>query len=330
VEKYVATLGATSQLFPPGGMFSYNNAGFCVLGRIVEVLRDKPYDDCLREHLFTPLGLTHAANGAHEAILHRAAVGHLQPTPDDDPVPAPVWALARSNAPAGAMLAMRPRDLIAFARMHMDGGAAADGTAVLSGDSVAAMQKAQVVLPPLGLMGTSWGLGWELFDWPGGPVIGHDGGTIGQSAFLRIVPERGVAIALLTNGGNPIALYLEIYRHLLAELAGVDLPALPTPPAEPHPVDATRYVGTYSCEIADLAVAQDADGRVWLTQTPKGAIAELVGSAERIELVHLEGDTFVPAEPQYGVHLPQVFLGDDGDGRALYVHSGRATRRVPA
>src|SRR6185369_11406532 len=32
VEKYVATLGTTSQLFPPGEMFSYNNAGFCVLG----------------------------------------------------------------------------------------------------------------------------------------------------------------------------------------------------------------------------------------------------------------------------------------------------------
>src|SRR5215472_19141005 len=90
VEKYVATLGDTAQLFAPGEMFSYNNAGFCVLGRVVEVLRDKPFDACLREHVFGPLGLKHVANGANEAILFRAAVGHLQATPDADPQPAPV------------------------------------------------------------------------------------------------------------------------------------------------------------------------------------------------------------------------------------------------
>jgi len=28
------------------------------------------------------------------------------------------------------------------------------------------------------------------------------------------------------------------------------------------------------------------------------------------------------------VHLPHVFLGDDGNGRSLYIHSGRATRRA--
>src|SRR5215467_638170 len=77
LEKYVATLGDTPQVFPPGERFSYNNAGYCVLGRLVEVLRGKPFDDCIRERLFVPLGLTHAANGPYEAILFRAAVGHL-------------------------------------------------------------------------------------------------------------------------------------------------------------------------------------------------------------------------------------------------------------
>ncbi|HEY7173943.1 MAG TPA: serine hydrolase domain-containing protein [Micromonosporaceae bacterium] len=328
VEKYVATLYEVGQLFEPGKMFSYNNAGFCVLGRIVEVLRNKPYDDCLREYVFGPLGLTHAATSAHEAILHRAAVGHIQPTPDVEPQPAPVWSLVRSNAPAGAALAMRPRDLLAFARMHLDGGNAADGTAVLTAESVKAMQQRQVELPNLGLMGTAWGLGWELFDWAGGPVIGHDGGTIGQSAFLRVVPDRNVAIALLTNGGNPFELYTEVYGRLLRELAGVTLPPLPKPPAEPERVDATRYVGTYSCDVADFVVSQDDDGRVWLEQVPKGILAEIGGEPERSELVHVEGDTFIPLEAQHGVHLPQIFLGDDGHGRAQYIHSGRATQRI--
>jgi CubicO group peptidase (beta-lactamase class C family) len=330
VEKYVATLDTDQQLFAPGEMFSYNNAGFCVLGRVVEVLRGKPFDQCLREQVVTPLGLTHVASGAQEAILFRAAVGHIRDDVDSEPQPAPVWSLARSNAPAGSMLAMRPRDLLAFARMHASGGVAADGTSVLTATAVKAMQEEQVKLPNLGMLGTSWGLGWEIFDWPGGTVIGHDGGTIGQAAFLRLVPDREVAIALLTNGGDAIGLYAEIYSHLLRELAGIELPARPTPPAQPQRFDAHRYVGTYACDVARLTVSQDEDGRVWLEHVPQGALAELVGQAERDELVRLDGDTLISVRSHHGMHQPHVFVGDDGSGRALYIHSGRAIKRVSA
>jgi CubicO group peptidase (beta-lactamase class C family) len=329
VQKYVETLTTDPQLFPPGEMFSYNNAGYCVLGRIIEVLRGKPWDQALREHLGAPLGLAHTATDANSAILFRAAVGHL-PNPDADglPVPAPMWSLVKSNGPAGAMLAMRPRDLLAFARMHLSAGKAEDGTQVLSAASVAAMQEPQVTLPPLGLMGTHWGLGWELFNWPGGLVFGHDGGTVGQSAFLRIVPGRDVAIALLTNGGNPIAVYFEVFRHLLKELADIDLPATPVPPATPRRLDATRYLGTYANSIGKTEITQDDDGRVWMTETPLGDLAELIGEVEKTELVHLENDTLIPATPKLGIYLPLVFTGDDGSGRSLYIHSGRATRRA--
>src|SRR3984885_1201118 len=329
VEKYVATLATDPQLFAPGEMFSYNNAGYCVLGRIVEVLRGKPFDQALRDHLFAPLGLTHAATDAYSAILFRAAIGHL-PNPEDpdgNPVPAPVYALVKSNAPAGAMLAMRPRDLLSFAAMHLNKGLAADGTRVLSEQSVAAMQTVQATLPPLGLMGDHWGLSWELFDLDGGRVFGHDGGTIGQSAFLRIVPGADLAIALLTNGGNPIGLYFEVYGHLLKELAATEIPAPPPPPAEPQRIDAAKYVGTYINSVGKSEVTQDEDGRIWMTDPPLGELAELVGAVERTELVHLEGDTLIPVEPKYGLHLPQVFVGDDGSGRALFIHTGRAMRR---
>jgi CubicO group peptidase (beta-lactamase class C family) len=327
VEKFVATLADTPQLFAPGTMFSYNNAAYSVLGRVVEVLRGKSYDECLREHLFAPLGLTHAATDAYAAILHRAAVGHIQPTPDAEPEPAPVWALVRSNAPAGSMLAMCPRDLLAFARMHVAGGTAADGTQVLSAASVKAMQQRQVELPELGLLGDAWGLGWELFDVPGGPVIGHDGGTIGQSAFVRVVPERDVAVALLTNGGNPIGLYPEIVAHVLRELAEVELPALPVPDGKTPLVDAARYVGTYSSSVGETVVSLDADGRLWAAKTPKGVFAQLGAAPERVELLGWRGDTLLPAEPLHGVHMPHAFVGDDGDGHALYLHTGRADRR---
>ncbi|MCR3749925.1 serine hydrolase domain-containing protein [Lentzea californiensis] len=324
VEKYVATLHDTPQLFAPGEMFSYNNAGYCVLGRIVEVVRGKSYDDCLREHLFAPLGLTHAAADAYEAILYRAAAGHLTHDEAAGPQTAPVWALVRSNAPAGSMLAMSPRDLLKFARMHMN-----DGAGVLSPESAAAMRQVQVQVPDLALMGDAWGLGWELFHYPRATVIGHDGGTIGQNAFLRLVPEHGVAVALLTNGGKTIDLYQAIFRHVLRELTGVELPAMPEPVAEPPRVDGERFTGVYVSAVSERVVTQDEDGRIWMEVVPKGIMAELSPeSAGRTELVPWRDDTLVAAEPVMGIHMPHAFVGDDGNGRALFLHTGRADRRV--
>jgi CubicO group peptidase (beta-lactamase class C family) len=330
LEKFVAVLGEVPQLFPPGERFSYNNAGYCVLGRLVEVLREKPYDVCLREHLAVPLGLTHTATSPYEAIMFRAAMGHVEAEPGQGLVPAPIWAMARSNAPAGSMLCMRPRDLLAFAEMHLNDGRAADGTQVLAPGTPARMQTREVDLPDLGLMGTSWGLGFERFDTPTGDIIGHDGSTIGQGAFLRMVPEAGVAVALLTNGGDMVSLYRDVVGHVLEELTDARLPALPEPPAHPERIDAARFVGTYSAEVFDLIVSQEDDGRIWIDQIPKGVFIEMGGQVERTELVHYRDDMLIPVEADRGMFMPHAFVGDDGAGHALYLHLGRAVRRAGA
>ena len=328
VEKYIGTLADVPQLFAPGERFSYNNAAFVVLGRIVEVLREKPYDVVLRERLIDPLRLQHVATNASEAIMFRAAVGHLPAEGSDEPVLAPTWSLVRSNAPAGAMLAMTASDLLGFAQAHIDGGRAPDGSRILTADAVRAMQQTHTELPELALMGAGWGLGWSLYDWDGGPVIGHDGGTIGQAAFLRVVPEKGVAVAILTNGGNPFDVYTTIMTHVLAELADVAVPTLPTPLDPPPAIDVSRFLGTYSSSVADSTVRRDDDGRVWLEKTMKGIFADLGPAPEPIELVPWRTDAMIPRVADHGVHLPHAFVGDDGNGNALYLHTGRTDRRV--
>ncbi|MFG1922993.1 serine hydrolase domain-containing protein [Cryptosporangium sp. NPDC048952] len=327
VEKYVDALHDVPQLFPPGEQFSYNNAGYCVLGRLVEVLREQPFDAALREHLITPLGLTHAATDAYEAIKYRAAMGHIEVEKGEGYVPAPIWAMFRSNAPAGAMLSMRPRDLVAFARMHLEDGRAGENQVVAAG-TAARMQEREVDLPELGLMGTSWGLGFERYDFPTGTIVGHDGNTVGQAAFLRLVPGTGVAIALLTNGGDAMSLYRDVFDRVLGDLTDVRLPALPTPPDEPATIDAERFVGTYSAKVFDLTVSQDADQRIWIEQVPKGFFEEIGGRAERTELVSYRPDMLIPVEADRGMYVPHAFLGDDGTGHALYLHLGRAIRRA--
>ncbi|MGA8113103.1 MAG: serine hydrolase domain-containing protein [Actinocatenispora sp.] len=329
VRRYVEdVLPTVAQLSRPGELHSYNNAGFVVLGRLVEVLRGASFHTALREHLAGPLGLRHIATTADEAILFRAAVGHVRSDPDSPLEPTSTWAIAHSNAPAGAMLAMSARDVLGFVRMHLAGGVAADGARVLSAHSAAAMRDEQVRVPRLEARPRFWGLGWMLLDWAGGTVIGHDGGTIGQSACLRVVPEAGVGVVVLANGGAAGPLARTVLGHVLGELSGVRVPDSITPPATPAPVtDPRRYVGRYEIRSVRIDVEADDDGRLLLTVTPLAEMVALM-RPERHRLVRHSDDTFVDVEERDGGHFSVCFLSEDSIGRARFVHVGRALPRV--
>ena len=330
VEKYVATLSDQEQLFPPGQHYSYNNAGFVVLGRIIEVLRGKGFDDCLTEYLIRPLGLTHAATGPYQAILHRAAVGHVRTDEKQAPKPTDVWALQRSTIPAGAMFAMSASDLMAFARLHIEGGIGPDGERLLSEQSVRAMQDTQITLPRITTCDQARGLGWELVDLDGGGrVIGHNGGTIGQGAFFRMVPELGLAFAVLTNGGNMRLVWRDIFARILRDLAGLEAPPEPVPDPAAQLPDVSRFLGRYTSAAEENIVRQDETGQVFIDYIPRGISAELGGQPESFEMLGYSGDVLISAERHFGSHFTAAFLGEDGEGRTPFLYGSRIARRVP-
>lgn len=328
IEKFVELLAEMPQTFPPGFMFSYNNAGYIVLGLLVERLREKTWEQALLEHIAVPLGLERVSPSPYEAILHRVAVGHMGQGEDGVSTPAPLWAMARSNEPAGSMLAMTARDLAGFARMHLTGGTAPDGTAVLSPSAVEAMRTTSIRLPVITGLGAAWGLGWEIDRDADVRLHGHDGNTIGQASYLRIAQDAQVAIVLLTNGGDGMGLLHDIVDPLLHTLTGQGLPAAPVPVEEPRLVDAAAYVGTYSNSIFDMELSQDDSGRVWLEQRPKGLLLEMGEQPSRDELISFGEDALIMREEKNGMHIVYTFLAPDADGRHAFVQFGRALART--
>jgi CubicO group peptidase (beta-lactamase class C family) len=329
VEKYVDAMRDLVQTSEPGAFFSYCNSGFVLLGRLIEHFRGMSWDAALRQHLTGPLGLTDTVTLADEAILRSNAVGHLPTGEDGAAQVAPVWFFSRALGPAGVVTAPA-REVAAFARMHLNDGKAPDGTQVLSPSSVKLMRELQVRLPDPWTLGDGWGLGWILYTLQEPPVIGHDGSTVGQQAYLRIVPDRDLVVVLLTNGGGMGALFGDLVRPLLSELAGATLNADAVLPPSPVDVDVTPFLGNYERAGVRMEITRDGEGQIVLQTLGTGPLSASLPQAPPTPLLVLDDHTLITAEPEkrLGRHITYTFLkpSDAGFG---YVHGGgRATPRV--
>ncbi|WP_370949684.1 serine hydrolase domain-containing protein [Amycolatopsis sp. cg5] len=306
IEKFVASLADADHPLEPGTLFSYSNSGYVVLGRLVEVLRGTHFHDVLRERLAAPLGLRTVATDTYEAILHRAAVGHVRS--GEALVPTDSWAVRYHCAPSGSHLAMSARDLLEFVRLH------------LTERTLATLREPHVEsVPDFGGGALGWGLGWMLHR---DGVVGHTGVSKGQKAFLRVAPSAKVAVAVLTNstGGAPLA--YEVFSEVLKDLACVETEPLPVPPANPALIDVDRMCGTYRTTRHDITLTSEGD-RSFLTYRPRGG-----GSEDRFEVVRFGDDSVITTEPTADGHQVVSLVGADRHGRARFLHYGAAAARI--
>jgi CubicO group peptidase (beta-lactamase class C family) len=132
---------------------------YVLLGRIIEVLDGQSWDQSLRDRLTGPLSATRTITLPEEAILHRAAVGHHRCR-----TPVRVWGLPRSIGPAG-LISAAAGDLLAFARLHLDGGITTEGKRLVTEASAAAMRSPCAAIPDFSAPGAAIGLGWRVIRW---------------------------------------------------------------------------------------------------------------------------------------------------------------------
>jgi len=305
VERYVALLGEVDRLFEPGTAYSYCNAGFVLLGRIIEILDGRTWDESLKVRLVERLGLAHTVTLPEEAILHRAAVGHLAA----DGTPVKTWQLPRSIGPAGLITASAG-DVLQFAKLH------------LTDDRYAAMHEPQVPFAS-GIGGFSdLGLAWRIYDWDGRRLFGHDGTTISQLAFLRIDPEARLIMCLLTNSGNGTTLFEPLATEIFTHYTGVGHPAPPQP--IDTPVD-DRHVGRYERASVRLDVVRREDRLVMKYEATGERLAfaeEPVQEYELYPTLPADGNHFVTREAPSHPWVPLTFTPTH-----LFT-SGRVTPRV--
>ena len=249
LTHFAASQTALPQLAAPGAVWSYNNAGFTIAGRIIEVVTGKRIHEALNELVVQPLGLRRTFSRTEEAVTYRFAAAHRSPS-GTLTVARPI---TRSSTVTAGGMWMSLADILAYAKFHLGDGTGRDGKPVLSRVSLEAMRK-----PRVKKIGTDdeMGLGWHLRK-VGGVMTASHGGTLGHISLLVLVPERHFALAVLTNHSNGWRLIQDVERAALKTLEGLSLDpshtighrglneTMPDAPLMASQPDPAPYLGTY-------------------------------------------------------------------------------------
>ena len=328
LENFVATtLPDLMQVAPPGKAWSYNNAGFSIAGRVIEVVTGTSVNRAMRDLVFQPLGLEHAGTTAGDFIVNRFAAGHT--TRDGKTILNRPFTPSVSVTAGGVGLCIT--DILTYARLHLGDGTAANGERVLTRESLEQMRA-----PQLRKQSTDddIGLAWHIRQV--GPVrtYGHGGTLGGHILLLEIVPERNFAIAILTNASTGWRLIQDVEREALKTYVGATyapnqaiahrglVETLPTVQPLARQPDFAPYVGTY-VRPSNSYVVRVEGAKVIVQDRPNSG-----GTARDHPIAFFGPDRAVVTDgPDRGQSIE--FVRDDG-GRVKWIRVvGRVAVRAP-
>lgn len=321
LARYVLKMAALPQMTPPGTLWSYNNAGFGLAGRVIELVTGQTYEAALRELLLEPLGLERSFIFSKDVMTYRFAVGHEVTA--DGPVVEREWALARASHAVGGIIAS-VRDQLRYARFHLGDGRTADGRQLLRPETMRLMQSAQVKAN----LDRQMGLSWILNEIAAVQLVLHGGATNGQLSAFILVPSRQFAITVLTNADRGAALNEEVTAWALKHYLGLVAPqpaqlTLAAKELEP-------YLGAYDAQLDRLELYV-ADGQLLVRMIPKGGFPHQDSPPGQTpppsRAVFYAADRIMALDAPLE-HLRAEFLRGE-DGRIAWLRTSRLHKRLP-
>ena len=185
---YLGLIARQPTVGEPGKQWNYSNAGYVLLGRIIENVSGENYFDYIRQHVFAPAGMADSGFGTLEDITPKLATGYFREGPFATSWKADWMKIPFKGSPAGDSYS-NTTDLLRFAKALHEGRLVKPATlAKMFDDEV-----------PAGPGGYAAGFGDRLSH--GHHIRGHAGGIEGTDANLQIVWETGAAVALTSNEG---------------------------------------------------------------------------------------------------------------------------------
>ena len=217
-ERQLRALSRLKITRPVGSQCEYSNFNYNILGLIVEVTSGEAYAEYIQNHIFDPLEMRHSHTSKAAAQKDGLAVGHRHWF--SFPFPVPNWPVPSGSLPSGQLISCA-EDMAHYLVAHLNGGRYFD-TEILSSAGIDEMHRGVKELKMGELSGGFYGMGWFEIDLGPEKTYSHGGNVPDFSAFMALVPEQKVGVALLLNAdpyGLPI-ITEEIGMGVTALLAG--------------------------------------------------------------------------------------------------------------
>ncbi|MFU8816122.1 MAG: serine hydrolase domain-containing protein [Pseudomonadales bacterium] len=313
--------------FPPGERHLYSNSGYILLAEIVTAVTGEPYADWMHRTVFAPLGMRSSRMQDNPLQIVPGLAPSYRRLGDEGEARE---SFARETLNSGVIgsgnLLTTAADLLRWA--HYLQRARIDGVPALERLS---RQPELTGQPPPG-----YGFGVSVGSHRGHRALHHGGANAGYRAHLLLLPDIGIAVAVLSNAGH---LDAEAIARLLADWAlrriGESVPDEADELTEgmlalAPPGGQDAYVGMYLLENGVLLRVREVSGRLvmLITGSPHalswdgGHGYRLPGSQGRLEF-SLDAETQASAVT---LVLPQARLR--GERREALVLEPRQLRAL--
>jgi CubicO group peptidase (beta-lactamase class C family) len=205
--------------FEPGTSFYYSNAGFIVLGLIIEKVSGQSYYDYVREHIFKPTGMLDTDNYNSDDDVPNLALGYTMMGEDRGPPPpkSEGWKrrsnilmhVVRGSSSGGGYSTVE--DLLRFSR-------ALQGHRLLNQEYTDLDMTGKVAMDR---GGGRYAYGMVESKVDGVRIVGHTGGFPGIAGALEMYPDLGYTVAVLSNYDEGVR---PVMRRLRYTLTGNQMP----------------------------------------------------------------------------------------------------------
>jgi CubicO group peptidase (beta-lactamase class C family) len=186
---YLDLIARQPKVSAPGAQWSYSNAGYVLLGHVIEKASGESYFDYIQHHIFAVAKMESSGFDSVEDITPKLAVGYFHEGPFSTAWKANWLTLPFKGSPAGGGYSTNA-DLMRFASALREGK--------LVGPAVLAKLFEDEV--PAGPGAYAAGFGDRVSH--GRHIRGHAGGAPGMNADLAIVWETNATVAITSNEGD--------------------------------------------------------------------------------------------------------------------------------
>jgi D-alanyl-D-alanine carboxypeptidase len=190
LDDYLKLYGKRDLEFEPGSKWEYSNYGFILLGAIIEKVSGQSYYDYVREHIYSPAGMTSTGSEPEDQAVPDRSIGYSkmdspQWKPNTDTLP------YRGTSAGGGYSTVD--DLARFA-------AALEQHKLLDAHYTELLTTGKPGTPD-----NSYAFGFDDHKVNGIRCFGHGGGAPGMNGQLEICPSDGYVVAVLANLDPPAA-----------------------------------------------------------------------------------------------------------------------------